>query len=48
MDDKLKTKMTAAYAAPKLTVYGAMVSLTAAGSQGRPEGAMMTNLMRLA
>ncbi|MFN3990811.1 MAG: hypothetical protein ACK4IS_11185 [Erythrobacter sp.] len=36
------------YAQPKLTIYGGFAQLTAAGSQGVAEGAMMTNVMRMA
>lgn len=38
----------AAYAQPKLAVYGGFSQLTAAGSTGLLEGAMMTALMRRA
>lgn len=38
----------AAYAQPKLSVYGGFTQLTAAGSAGVLEGAMMTALMRFA
>lgn len=34
------------YVAPKLSVYGAVSSLTAAGSMGSAEGSMMTDLTR--
>lgn len=36
----------ALYAQPKLVVYGGFSQLTAAGSSGVVEGAMMTALMR--
>lgn len=36
MDNKKLIKLS--YAAPKLEVYGGMVSLTAAGSMGAKEG----------
>lgn len=38
----------AAYAQPKLSVYGGFSQLTAAGSAGIPEGMAMTNMSRLA
>jgi hypothetical protein len=38
----------ATYAQPKLSVYGGFAQLTAAGSAGILEGAMMTNVMRMA
>jgi hypothetical protein len=38
----------AAYAQPKLMVYGGFSQLTAAGSGGILEGMAMTNLMRRA
>lgn len=37
-----------AYAQPKLVVYGGFSELTAAGSSGPVEGAMMTSLLRRA
>lgn len=44
----LEMTTKAAYAQPKLTVYGGFSQLTAAGSQGQNEGLEMTAAMRMA